>query len=253
MKEGNLIRNYKFNSLYSVDFALMNLIHQGFIFKNIIKLKYKRYYKNPNISYTPKIILGGKIMEKTSKLIKISLLSAIALVLMYMDFPIIPMFPWLKMDFSDVPALMGTFAFGPVVGIIIELIKNVLYILVKGSGTGIVGETANFIMGSALIVPAGILYHMKKSKKTAVIGMIFGAVSIQIVAVITNIYFLLPAYGMAMERADAVKYILYGLIPVNGLKALCVSVITYFLYKRVSVSIFKAEPNFGSPERKSYN
>lgn len=191
-------------------------------------------------------------MERTSKLIKISLLSAISLVLMYADFPIIPMFPWLKMDFSDVPALMGTFAFGPVVGIIIELIKNVLYLLVKGS-SGIVGVTANFIMGSALIVPAGIIYNRKKSKKTAVIGMICGAVSIQIVAAITNVYFLLPAYGMVMEKADVIKYILYGLIPVNGLKALSVSVITYLLYKRISVSIFKAEPNFGTPERKSYN
>ena len=192
-------------------------------------------------------------MERTNKLIKISLLSAIALILMYMDFPIIPMFPWLKLDFSDVPALMGTFAFGPVVGVVIELIKNILYLLVKGQ-SGLVGVTANFIVGSALIVPAGILYHIRKSKKTAIIGMILGAVSIQIVAAITNIYFLLPAYGMAMTKAEIVKYVIYGLVPMNGIKAVSVSVITYFLYKRISVSIFKAEPNFGSKEKKeSYN
>ena len=62
--------------------------------------------------------------NKTSKLIKISLLSAIALILMYFDFPVIPIFPWLKIDLSDVPALLGAFGFGPIVGILIELIKN---------------------------------------------------------------------------------------------------------------------------------
>ena len=64
--------------------------------------------------------------NKTSKLIKISLLSAIALILMYFDFPVIPIFPWLKIDLSDVPALLGAFGFGPIVGILIELIKNLL-------------------------------------------------------------------------------------------------------------------------------
>ena len=188
-------------------------------------------------------------MEKTNKMIKISLLAAIAVILMYIDLPIIPVFPWLKMDLSDVPALIGAFGFGPISGVIIELFKNILYILIKGSGTGFVGETANFLIGSALILPAGIIYHRNKSKKNAILGMIVGAISIEVVGILANVYLLLPAYGMQMSQSELSKYITVGLLPLNGVKALVVSVSTYFLYKRVSVSIFKVKPNFGSSER----
>lgn len=190
-------------------------------------------------------------MEKTSRMIKISLLAAIAVILMYIDVPVIPLFPWLKMDLSDVPALIGAFGFGPIAGVVIELLKNVLYFLIKGSGTGIVGETANFLIGSSLILPAGIIYHRNKNKKNAILGMILGAISIQVVGILANVYFLLPAYGIQMSQSETLKYITVGLLPLNGAKALIVSVITYFLYKRVSVSIFKSEPNFGSPEREA--
>lgn len=188
-------------------------------------------------------------MEKTNKMIKISLLSAIAVILMYVDVPVIPPFPWLKMDLSDVPALIGAFGFGPIVGVIIELFKNILYILIKGSGTGFVGETANFLIGSALVLPAGIIYHRNKSKKNAILGMALGAISIEIVGILANVYFLLPAYGMHMSQAELIKYVTVGLLPLNGAKAMIVSIITYFLYKRVSVSIFKVESNFESPKK----
>ena len=188
-------------------------------------------------------------MEKTNKMIKISLLSAIAVILMYIDVPVIPPFPWLKMDLSDVPALIGAFGFGPIAGVIIELFKNILYILIKGSGTGFVGETANFLIGSALVLPAGIIYHRNKSKKNAVLGMFLGAISIEIVGILANVYFLLPAYGMHMSQAELIKYVTVGLLPLNGAKAMIVSIITYFLYKRVSVSIFKVESNFESPKK----
>ena len=188
-------------------------------------------------------------MEKTNKMIKISLLSAIAVILMYVDVPVIPPFPWLKMDLSDVPALIGAFGFGPISGVIIELFKNILYILIKGSGTGFVGETANFLIGSALVLPAGIIYHRNKSKKNAVLGMVLGAISIEIVGILANVYFLLPAYGMHMSQAELIKYVTVGLLPLNGIKAMIVSIITYFLYKRVSVSIFKVESNFESTKK----
>jgi riboflavin transporter FmnP len=186
--------------------------------------------------------------EKTSKLVKISLLSAIALILRYIEFPIIPPFPWLQFDLSDLPAMLGAFGFGPIVGIIIELFKNVLIIAIKGTGSGFVGELANFLMGSALVFPAGLIYHRMKSKKNAILGMILGAICIQIVAIISNVYLLLPAFGMHMDSTQLIQYITIGLVPINGIKALVTSVLTYILYKRISVSIFKAEANFGSPE-----
>ncbi len=189
--------------------------------------------------------------NNTSKMVKISLLSALALILMYIDFPVIPMFPWLKIDLSDVPALMAVFGFGPLAGVLIELIKNVMIVLIKGTQTGLIGETANFLHGVALILPAGLVYNKMKSKKTAILGMVLGAVSMEVVGILANVYFLLPAYGMQMSPAQSIQYITLGLLPFNGIKALIVSVVTYIVYKKVSVSIFKAEPNFGSMENKT--
>lgn len=188
--------------------------------------------------------------ENTSKLIKISLLSAIAIILMYFDFPIIPAFAWLKIDLSDVPALIGAFGFGPIAGVLIELIKNLLIPLVKGSQTGFVGEIANFLIGVSLILPASFIYYRNKSKKNAILGMVTGGAIMEIVGIVANVYFLLPVYGMKMP-ADVLQNYIWALLAFNGIKALMVSVLTYALYKRVSVSIFNAEPNFGSPENKT--
>lgn len=184
--------------------------------------------------------------KNTSKMIKVSLLSALALILMYLDFPVIPIFPWLKIDLSDVPALLGAFGFGPSAGVLIELIKNILVILIKGSSTGLVGEVANFLVGVALILPASVMYHRNKNKKSAILGMTLGLVCIEVVGIIANVYFLLPAYGMQMSSAEIMKYVMVGLIPFNGIKAIMVSALTYVLYKKVSVSIFKSESNFSS-------
>ena len=188
--------------------------------------------------------------NNTSKMIKISLLSALALILMYIDFPITP-FPWLRIDLSDVPALIGAFGFGPLAGVLIELVKNILILLIKGTQTGFVGEIANFLVGVSLILPAAFVYHKNKSKKTAILGMVLGAISIEVVGIIANVYFLLPVYGMKMAPAELMKYVTVGLLPFNGVKALLVSIVTYIVYKKVSVSIFKVEPNFGSPENKA--
>ena len=188
--------------------------------------------------------------KNTNKMIKISLLSAIAIVLMYFDFPIIPAFAWLKIDLSDVPALIGAFGFGPIAGVLIELIKNLLIPLIKGSQTGFVGETANFLIGVSLILPASFIYYRNKSKKSAMLGMITGGAFMEVVGVIANVYFLLPAYGMTMP-ADVLQNYIWALIAFNGIKAVMISVVTYALYKRISVSIFNVAPNFGSTENKT--
>lgn len=187
--------------------------------------------------------------KNLNRLVKISLLGAIAVILMYFDFPVIPAFDWLKIDLSDVPALMGGFAFGPLAGIVIELIKNLLILLVKGTNTGFVGEFANFIVGVSLVAPAAWFYHRNKSKKTALIGMVLGLIAIEIVGIIANIYLLLPAYGIHMEPAALLQYITAGLLPFNGIKAVMVSVVTYILYKKVSMAIFKVDSNFNSEKK----
>ncbi|HAT4364803.1 TPA: ECF transporter S component [Clostridium perfringens] len=189
----------------------------------------------------------------TNRFIKLSLLSAIAVILMYIDFPVIPIFPWLKIDLSDVPALMGAFAFGPLAGVIIELMKNLLILIVKGTGTGFVGEFANFLVGVALVWPAAIVYKKNKTKKTAILGMVLGVLCIEVVGILANVYLLLPAYGMAMSKAELMQYVTVGLIPFNGIKSILVCGITYALYKKVSVSIFKVEPMLDKPKQMKEN
>lgn len=187
----------------------------------------------------------------TNKFIKLSLLSAIAVILMYIDFPVIPIFPWLKIDLSDVPALMGAFAFGPLSGVIIELMKNLLILIVKGTGTGFVGEIANFLVGVSLVWPAAMIYKRNKTKKTAILGMLVGILAIEIVGILANVYLLLPAYGMAMSKAELMQYVTIGLIPFNGIKAILVCGITYVLYKKLSVSVFKVEPMLDKPMKEN--
>ena len=189
----------------------------------------------------------------TNRFIKLSLLSAIAVILMYIDFPVIPIFPWLKIDLSDVPALMGAFAFGPLAGVIIELMKNLLILIVKGTGTGFVGELANFLVGVALVWPAALVYKKNKTKKTAILGMVLGVLCIEVVGILANVYLLLPAYGMAMSKAELMQYVTVGLIPFNGIKSILVCGIRYALYKKVSVSIFKVEPMLDKPKQMKEN
>lgn len=188
--------------------------------------------------------------KNLNKFIKISLLGAIAVILMYFDFPVIPIFPWLKIDLSDVPALMGAFAFGPITGIVIELLKNILELLIRGTGTGFIGEIANFIIGVSLVFPAAWIYHRNKSKRTAIIGMILGFISVQVIGILVNVYFLLPAYGMSMNKSELIQYVTVGLIPFNGVKAILVFTITYILYKRVSRLVFNVEHNFEKDKKK---
>lgn len=186
--------------------------------------------------------------KNTNRMVKISLLSAISVMLMYFDFPILPAFPYLKIDLSDVPALIGGFGFGPLAGVLIELIKNIVILLVKGTSTGFVGEFANFIIGVSLVLPVSFIYSRNKSKRNAIIGMVIGTISIEVIGILANVYILLPLYNMPLSGAELMKYVTTGLLPFNGIKAIMVSVLTYVLYKRVSVSIFNAEANFGSPE-----
>ncbi len=187
--------------------------------------------------------------KSVNKMIKISLLVAMAVVLMYFDFPVIPLFPWLKIDLSEVPALMGGFAYGPLTGGVIIILKVLLRFLIKGTETGFIGEIANIIVGVSLVIPAAWIYNRNKSKKSAIIGMIVGGIIMEVLGILANIYLLLPAYGMQMEPAQLSQYVIIGLLPFNGVKALIVGVITYLLYKKVSLAIFKVDSKFNKSNK----
>jgi riboflavin transporter FmnP len=179
-------------------------------------------------------------------MVKIALLSVISFVIMFIEFPL-PLFPpFLKIDLSDIGALVGAFAFGPVAGIAIELLKNILHLM--RTSTGGVGELANFIVGAALVGPAGFIYVRNKSMKTALLGLTFGTVVMAIVGAAANYFILIPFYEnfmpidqiIQMAKAsnslivDLNAYILYAVIPFNVLKGIVVSVLTLLIYKRIS-------------------
>jgi len=202
-----------------------------------------------------------------NSMIKISLLAVMAFVLMFMDMAL-PIFPsFLKIDLSDLPALLGAFALGPVAGIIIELFKNVLILMFKGTQTGFVGEIANFIVGSLLVGTAGTIYKLNKSRKTAIIGLITGTIVMSVVASVLNYTVLLPLYakvykapidafvsmGTAINPAikDLKSFVLLSILPFNLLKCIVVSAITIPVYKRVSPILHK-EDAVGENKRNAF-
>lgn len=176
-----------------------------------------------------------------------AMLSAISFVLMYFEFPIPIMPAFIKFDFSDLPALIGTFAYGPVCGVIICLIKNLLHLM--DSNSMLVGELSNFILGAAFVVPAGLIYKFKKTKKSALLGGILGAVFMGIFCVFSNYFIVYPVYyqvampeeailGMYQAILPSMKSILQSLLvfnlPFTIVKGLISVAITMLVYKPLS-------------------
>lgn len=185
----------------------------------------------------------------TRNIVKIGMLSAVAFLLMLIQFPIPTLFPFfLKLDISELPALLGGFTLGPIAGSIIVLLKNLLLLAVRGSKTSYVGELSNFIVGAAFVVPASILYINNKSKRGAIYSLIAGILGMTIVACISNYYLIIPLFSKTlgfesvMEMAarsnkaivDMKTYILYAVVPFNILKSMVVSIFTLLIYKRLS-------------------
>ncbi len=192
-----------------------------------------------------------------NKQIKITLLSAMAFLLMYLEFPL-PIFPqFLKIDLSDLPALIGAFALGPVEGVIIEFLKNVLHILFKGTQTVFVGELANFLVGGILVFTSGYFYKKEKTRRNAILGLMFGTALMTVLAGILNYYILVPVYAKAFKvPIDALvamgskvngnikslgTYILWGVVPFNLIKGIMVSIVTLGMYKSVSPILHKED------------
>lgn len=176
-----------------------------------------------------------------------AMLSAISFVLMYFEFPIPIMPAFIKFDFSDLPALIGTFAYGPLCGVIICLIKNLLHLM--DSNSMLVGELSNFILGAAFVIPAGLIYKFKKTKKSALIGGITGAVFMGVFCVFSNYFIVYPVYyqvampeeailGMYQAIRPSMKSILQSLIvfnlPFTVVKGLISVAITMLVYKPLS-------------------
>ena len=175
------------------------------------------------------------ISRSTNLTIKIAILAAMGLLLTYFEFPILPAFPFLKVDLGDIPALIGAFAFGPLVGIAIEAIKNILAALLK-STTGGIGELGNFLIVGAFVGSAGFFYIKNKTRKTALISLLGSIIVMVVAGLLANYFILIPLYSKFMP-INVPYYLVYAVIPFNLIKGSIISLVTMLIYKRVSVLI----------------
>lgn len=166
--------------------------------------------------------------SKASKLVILSILGTISLVLFFINFPMPFLPPYLKIDFSDVPALMASLIFSPMAGVIVVAIKNLLYFAVSGAGDPI-GVAANFLAGVMFVVPVGLIYHKFKGVKSIVSGLITGTVIMAVGMSVLNYFVILPAYAwfMGWDMSAYAKWIsvILGVLPFNIVKGIIVGLL----------------------------
>lgn len=181
---------------------------------------------------------------------QVGMLGAIAVVLMLFEIPL-PFAPsFYEIDFSEVPVLVGSFAMGPMAGVLIELVKIVLNLLINGTVTAGVGEVANFLIGISFCLPASLIYRKMHSKKGAMIGLTIGTVVMTTVGCFLNAYVLLPTYAKAFQMpidalvgmgtsinaniTDLFTFVVFAVVPFNLLKGVLVSLVVVLIYKKIS-------------------
>ena len=190
-----------------------------------------------------------RLMNKNLRTLTVmAVLSALAVVLSYLEIPL-PFFAfWIKLDFANVPALMAAFAFGPLAGVGVLAITNIFHAILRGATNGI-GELANFIMGAALILPAGLIYkrdyNLRHTRLGAWVGSGAGTVVSVVTALVTNVYVLIPLYsrlfhididqiGFLFGTGGMTGYLLAASLPFNLLKSLLTCGVMLVAYKPLS-------------------
>lgn len=185
----------------------------------------------------------------------IAMMSAVSLVLMMLDFPV-PFAPaFLKMDISDLPAILVTFMMGPAEGVMVAVLKILLKLLVKGTDTAFVGEAFNVVGAISYVLPAALIYRFKKGKTGAVLAMAAGTLTVSLTSIFGNLYVTFPLfsklYGIPMDAivgmgtainsriTDLFTMMLFAVLPFNLFKYGIVSVITFFVYKRLKCILFR--------------
>lgn len=181
-------------------------------------------------------VKGNNAKEVTFKsvtyLAKVSMLSALAVVLLYIEFPILPAVSHLKLNVSDVPTLLGSFMFGPVTGVVINAVKVGVCLLLRGTSTGFVGDLSNFISGTLYAGIAGLIYLIRRNKLSAIISLIVSSVVFCIAMWFCNQWLLLPMFGITEQ--STVMTMLWWTLLFNVIKTVLTCVLTYFIYKPLS-------------------
>jgi riboflavin transporter len=188
-------------------------------------------------------------------LVTIGILSCLSFIIMLFEIPLPFMPVFLKIDFSDVPALLAAFSIGPLGAVMVELIKNLLHLLLRNETAGI-GELANFLVGVAYVIPAALVYKYYKNKKGAVVGLVAGTASMIVFASLFNYYVLLPLYASVLHYptqavvamgteantsiVDVNSLIVLAIAPFNAIKGIAVSLVVALIYKKLSPILHKS-------------
>lgn len=187
--------------------------------------------------------------KKLKKMILIAMFGSIATVLMKFNFPLPALPPFLKLDFGEVPAVIAIMTMGPVAGILVELIKNILYWFLSGSPTGVpVGEIANFVTGLLFILPIYFMFNFLKNKKGLIAGVFAGTITMAVGMSLLNYFLFLPMYtyflNMAPVTGDALyTMIVLGILPFNIVKGAIIGTISVMLYGRMNKWINQQKVN----------
>lgn len=184
---------------------------------------------------------------KTRYLVRVGVLGALGFALMFLDMPlafIAP--PFMKLDLSDVPGLISGFAMGPIYGVLVQLIKNILNL--SKTSTGGVGELSNFIVGSSFVLVSSLVYKRDKSMKSALIGVVLGVMTMAALAMASNYFVVFPLYAKLMIPMETIinmgkavnpnidslwKMMLLSVLPFNLIKGAVNGLVTFMVYKKV--------------------
>ncbi len=188
--------------------------------------------------------------QKVKMIAFVGLMGAASAVLMLFRFPIPFLPPFLSFDLAGLMEMMGGLMFGPVAAFCIILVKILLQLVMQGSFSFGTGELQNLILSCTYVLPAVLLYQCRKTKKMAAIAMAFSTALVSFVAILTNLYLIIPFYanlsGMSMEDfvaictavnpavKNAATMVLLGILPFNLIKYTVTSILTFLLYKRLS-------------------
>lgn len=181
--------------------------------------------------------------RKTEKMVVTALLASFSYLLLFLEIPILPTFGWLKLDFSDIPILIGSFILGPVAGITIAFIRSLLnYMMSGGDVLSLIGNTTGFLASVIFMLPIYYMVKRENNNKNLIIGMIISSSLLTIFMSIANYFVITPLYisllGMDFGIPIA-QMVLYGIVPFNIIKGIAVSVVFFISYKKLVPSIEK--------------
>ncbi len=172
----------------------------------------------------------GTAYTSATYIAKIAMLAAAAMGLLYIEFPIFPATAWLKLNVSDFPALIASFMFGPISGVIVNGVKVGLCLLLRGTSTGFVGDLSNLVSGIVYALAAGVIYKIKKDKIGAIISLVASGALFVLSMWAFNLFVLLPFYNIPQSTYPEV---MAWTVLFNVIKVGVTGLVTFIVYKSV--------------------